>query len=159
MEAACANILERGDVAVVCRNGFFGDRLADIAERCGAETAIVDAPWGQPVDIQALSDELDKHSRVKMVGVVHAETSTGTLTPLPQIVELAHRHGALVVADAVTSLGSHEVRVDDWDIDVCYSASQKCLGSPPGLAPISFGPRAMEVVNTVNPKYRASTSA
>ena len=148
MEAACANILERGDVAVVCRNGFFGDRLADIAERCGAETSIVDAPWGQPVDIQALSDELDRHPNVKMVGVVHAETSTGTLTPLPEIVDLAHRHGALVVADAVTSLGSHEVRMDDWDIDVCYSASQKCLGSPPGLAPISFGPRAMEVVNS-----------
>ena len=147
MEAACANILERGDIAVVCRNGFFGDRLADIAERCGAETFIVDAPWGKPVDVQALSDELEKHSKVKMVGVVHAETSTGTLTPLPEIVELAHRHGALVVADAVTSLGSHEVRMDDWDVDVCYSASQKCLGAPPGLAPISFGERAMEVIN------------
>ena len=155
MEAACANILERGDVAVVCRNGFFGDRLADIAQRCGAETSIVDATWGEPVDIQALSDELDRHSNIKMVGVVHAETSTGTLTPLPEIVELAHRHGALVVADAVTSLGSHEVRMDEWDIDVCYSASQKCLGSPPGLAPISFGPRAMDVVNTRESKVQS----
>jgi alanine-glyoxylate transaminase/serine-glyoxylate transaminase/serine-pyruvate transaminase len=82
-----------------------------------------------------------------MVGVVHAETSTGVLTPLKEIIDLAHQHDALVVADAVTSLGSHEVQVDAWDIDVCYSASQKCLGSPPGLAPISLGPRAMDVLN------------
>ena len=146
MEAACANILERGDTAVVCRNGYFGDRLADIASRCGAETIVLDSPWGQPADIDALRDELRKHSSVKMVGVVHAETSTGVLSDLTEVVQLAHEHDALVVADCVTSLGSHEVRVDEWDIDVCYSASQKCLGSPPGLAPISMGPRAMDVV-------------
>ena len=148
METACANILERGDTMVICRNGFFGVRLADIAERCGAETYTVDVPWGQPVDVQALEDELKKHPKVKAVGVVHAETSTGVLTPLPEICELAHRHGAVVIVDAVTSLGGHEVRMDDWDIDVAYSASQKCLGAPPGLAPISFGPRAMEVINS-----------
>ena len=147
MEASCANILEAGDTAIVCRNGYFGDRLADIASRCGANTVILDSPWGQPVDIDALRDELRKHPSVKMVGVVHAETSTGVLTDLTEVVSLAREHDALVVADAVTSLGSHEVRVDDWDIDVCYSASQKCLGSPPGLAPISMGPRAMQVVN------------
>jgi alanine-glyoxylate transaminase/serine-glyoxylate transaminase/serine-pyruvate transaminase len=77
MEAACTNILERGDTAIVCRNGYFGDRLADIAQRCGANTAVVDSPWGKPVDVQALADELKKHPRVKMVGMVHAETSTG----------------------------------------------------------------------------------
>ena len=148
MEAACANVLEPGDTMVVCRNGFFGDRLADIAQRCGAETHIVDSPWGKPVDVQMLADELDKHGNVKAVGVVHAETSTGVLTPLEEIAELAHRHGALVVVDAVTSLGGHDVRMDDWDLDVCFSATQKCLGAPPGLAPISFGPRAMEVINT-----------
>jgi len=148
MEAACANVLERGDAVVVCRNGFFGDRLADIAERCGAEIFVVDAPWGQPVNLQDLEDELNKHSRVKAVGVVHGETSTGILTPLEEIVDLAHRHDALIVVDAVTTLGAHEVRMDDWGIDVCFSATQKCLGAPPGLAPISFGPRAMKVVNT-----------
>ncbi|CAI8007903.1 Uncharacterized aminotransferase MJ0959 [Geodia barretti] len=147
MEAACANMLERGDKMIVCRNGFFGDRLGDIAERCGAETFILDFVWGEPVDLQVLSDALDQYGPVKAVGVVHAETSTGVLTPMPDIVELAHRHGALVIADAVTSLGGHDVRMDDWDIDVCYSATQKCLGAPPGLAPISFGPRAMEVIN------------
>ena len=148
MEAACANVLEPGDTAIVCRNGYFGDRLADIASRCGAETVILDSPWGQPVDVDALRDELRRHTRVKMVGVVHAETSTGVLTDLRDIIDLAHEHDALVVVDAVTSLGSHDVQMDAWDIDVCYSASQKCLGSPPGLAPISMGPRAMEVVNT-----------
>jgi alanine-glyoxylate transaminase / serine-glyoxylate transaminase / serine-pyruvate transaminase len=148
MEAACANILEPGDTAIVCRNGYFGERLADIAQRCGAEATVLDFAWGKPVDPQVLAEELKKHPKVKMVGLVHAETSTGVLTPLPEIIDLAHQHDALVVVDAVTSLGSHELRMDEWDIDVCYSASQKCLGSPPGLAPISMGPRAMEVVNT-----------
>ncbi len=148
MEAACANLLERGDRAVICRNGFFGDRLADIARRCGAETFILDFAWGEPVSLQALDDALAQHGPVKMVGVVHAETSTGVLTPLPELVSLAHRHNALVIVDAVTSLGGHDLRMDEWDIDVCYSGTQKCLGAPPGLAPISFGPRAVAVINT-----------
>ncbi len=147
MEAACANVLEPGDTAIICRNGFFGDRLADIAGRCGANTVVVDSPWGKPADVEALADELKKHPRVKMIGMVHAETSTGTLTPLTEAIELAHQHDALMVVDAVTSLGSHDIRMDDWDIDVCYSASQKCLGAPPGLAPISLGQRAMDVIN------------
>ena len=148
IEAACANILETGDTMVVCRNGFFSDRMADIARRCGAETYIVDSPWGKPVDVQALADELAKHDNVKAVGVVHGETSTGVLNPVKEVADLAHQHGALVVVDAVTSLGGHDVQMDGWDLDVCFSATQKCLGAPPGLAPISFGPRAMEVINT-----------
>ena len=155
MEAACANIIEQGDTMVVCRNGFFGNRLADIAERCGAETFIVDSPWGKPVDVEGLSRELDKHPKVKAVGVINAETSTGVLTPLREIVDLAHQHDAILIADAVTSLGGHDVRMDEWDLDVCYSASQKCLGAPPGLAPISFGPRAMEVVNQRKTKVQS----
>ena len=148
MEAACANVLERDDKVIVCRNGFFGDRLADIAERCGAEVVILDFDWGAPVDLQVLSDALEQHGPVKAVGVVHAETSTGVLTPMPDIVDVVHRHNALIIVDAVTSLGGHDVRMDDWDLDVCYSGTQKCLGAPPGLAPISFGPRAMDVLNT-----------
>ena len=147
METACINVLERGDTAIVCRNGYFGVRLADIAQRCGANTVMVDSPWGQPADLNALEDALKANPGTRMVGLVHAETSTGALTPLQDAIDLAHRHGALVVVDAVTSLGSHEVRVDDWDIDVCYSASQKCLGAPPGLAPVSFGQRAMDAIN------------
>ena len=148
MEAACANMLERGDKIIVCRNGFFGDRLADIAERCGAETVTLDFAWGDPLDVQVLADALEQHGPVKAVGVVHAETSTGVLTPLPEIVNLVHRHNALAIVDAVTSLGGHDLRMDEWDLDVCYSGTQKCLGAPPGLAPISFGPRAMAVINT-----------
>ena len=148
MEAACANMLERGDKIIVCRNGFFGDRLADIAERCGAETVTLDFAWGDPLDVQVLADALEQHGPVKAVGVVHGETSTGVLTPLPEIVNLVHRHNALAIVDAVTSLGGHDLRMDEWDLDVCYSGTQKCLGAPPGLAPISFGPRAMEVINT-----------
>ena len=147
METACVNVLERGDTAIVCRNGYFGVRLADIAERCGANTVMVDSQWGKPADLNALEDALNANPGTKMVGLVHAETSTGALTPLQDAIDLAHRHGALVVADAVTSLGSHDVKMDDWEIDVCYSASQKCLGAPPGLAPISFGERALDVLN------------
>jgi alanine-glyoxylate transaminase/serine-glyoxylate transaminase/serine-pyruvate transaminase len=87
METACVNVLEPGDTVVVCRNGYFGERLADIAQRCGAEVHLVDSPWGKPLDVQALADELAKHPKVKAVGVVHAETSTGVLTPMPEITE------------------------------------------------------------------------
>ena len=148
METACANILEPGDTMVVCRNGYFGVRLGNIAERCGARVYEVDSPWGQPVDPQALEDELSHHSRVKAVGIVHAETSTGVLTPLPELLEVIRRHGALSIVDAVTSLGGHDMRVDDWGVDVCYSGTQKCLGAPPGLAPITLSEAAMQVVRT-----------
>lgn len=155
METACVNILERGDTAIVCRNGYFGVRLADIAQRCGANTIMVDSPWGEPADLNALEDALNANPGARMVGLVHAETSTGALTPVQDAIALARRHGALVVVDAVTSLGSHEVRVDDWDIDVCYSASQKCLGAPPGLAPISFSPRAMATIDARSSKVES----
>ena len=155
MEAACANIIERGDTVVICRNGYFGVRLADIAERCGAELHVVDSPWGKPADVEGLKQELAKHTKVKAVGVVNAETSTGVLTPLPEIVQLAHQHDALVIVDAVTSLGGHEVRMDEWDVDVCYSGSQKCLGAPPGLAPISIGDRAVEAIKNRTTKVQS----
>ena len=155
METACANVIERGDTVVICRNGYFGNRLADIAERSGADVHLVDSPWGKPVDVEGLAGELQKHPKVKAVGVVNAETSTGVLTPLPEIVELAHQHDALVIVDAVTSLGGHDVRMDEWDVDVCYSASQKCLGAPPGLAPISIGTRALEAINNRSSKVQS----
>ena len=146
METACVNLLEPGDTMVVCRNGYFGIRLADIARRCGAQVYTVDTPWGRPVDPQALDDELARHPQVKAVGVVHAETSTGVLTPLPEILQIIRRRGALSIVDAVTSLGGHEMRVDEWGIDVCYSGTQKCLGAPPGLAPITLSGAAMAAV-------------
>ena len=146
METACANIIEPGDSMLVCRNGYFGIRLADIAERCGATVHVMDTPWGKAVDPQMLKDELKKRPGLKAVGVVHAETSTGVLSDMKELVEQIHESGALAIVDAVTSLGGHEVRMDDWGIDVCYSATQKCLGAPPGLAPISLSPAAMDVV-------------
>ena len=146
METACANIIEPGDTVLICRNGYFGIRLGDIAERCGATVHLMDTPWGKAVDPQMLRDELKKHPRLKAVGVVHAETSTGVLSDMKELVDVIHESGALTIVDAVTSLGGHEVRMDDWGIDVCYSATQKCLGAPPGLAPISLSEAAMDVV-------------
>ncbi len=155
MEAACANVLEPGDTMIVCRNGYFGDRLANIAERCGADTHVIDTPWGKPVPPEDLEEELKRHAKVKAVGIVHGETSTGVLTPLSELSDLAHQYDALAIVDAVTSLGGHDVRMDDWGIDVCYSATQKCLGAPPGLAPISFGPRAMEAIKSRSTKVQS----
>ena len=146
METACANIIEPGDEVLICRNGYFGIRLADIAERCGATVHLFDTPWGKAVDPQALRDELKKLPGLKAVGMVHAETSTGVLSEVKELVEIVHEFGALTIVDAVTSLGGHEMRMDDWGIDICYSATQKCLGAPPGLAPISLSPAAMDVV-------------
>ena len=145
METACANIIEPGDTVLICRNGYFGIRLGDIAERCGATVHLIDTPWGKSVDPEMLRDELKKHSGLKAVGVVHAETSTGVISDMKEIVDVIHESGALAIVDAVTSLGGHEVRMDDWGMDVCYSATQKCLGAPPGLAPISLSDAAMEV--------------
>ena len=155
METACVNIIEPGDSVLICRNGCFGIRLADIAERCGATVHVMDTPWGKSVDPQMLRDELKKHSGLKAVGVVHAETSTGVLSSVKELVGEIHEHGALAIVDAVTSLGGHDMRMDDWGIDVCYSATQKCLGAPPGLAPISLSPAAMDVVNNRTSKVQS----
>lgn len=146
METACANVIERGDGVLIARNGYFGIRLGDIAERCGATVHLMDTPWGKPVDPNMLRDELKKHPGLKAVGVVHAETSTGVISEVKELVDVIHEAGALAIVDAVTSLGGHDVRMDDWGIDVCYSATQKCLGAPPGLAPISLSEAAMDVV-------------
>ena len=146
METACANIIEPGDTVLICRNGYFGIRLGDIADRCGAVVHLMDTPWGTAVDPQMLKDELKKHSGLKAVGVVHAETSTGVLSDMKELVDVIKEAGALAIVDAVTSLGGHDVRMDDWGMDVCYSATQKCLGAPPGLAPISLSEAAMDVV-------------
>jgi alanine-glyoxylate transaminase/serine-glyoxylate transaminase/serine-pyruvate transaminase len=146
MEAAMVNLLEPGDVILVATNGYFGERLADIASRTGAKVFTIDHEAGEPVSVLAIRDEMAKHARVKAVAVVHAETSTGVLTPIPKISKIVHDAGALLVVDAVTSLGGVELRVDDWDIDVCYSGTQKCIGAPPGLAPITFGQRAVDAM-------------
>lgn len=145
MEAALCNLIEPGDRCVVGVNGVFGGRMADVCGRYGGEVVTVPAPWGQPIDPDDIRKALaDKGA--KLVAVVHAETSTGVLQPIEEISRIAHEAGALLVVDAVTSLGGHPVRVDEWEIDACYSGTQKCLSIPPGLAPITFSPAAVDAI-------------
>ena len=146
MDAALMNVLEPGDTIVIGANGYFAQRMADIAGRCGATACVVVHPAGSPVDPDALRAELRNHPKTKAVAVVHAETSTGVLTPLAELGDLAHQHDALLIVDAVTSLGGVELRVDEWGVDVCFSGTQKCLACPPGLAPLTLSDRALEVL-------------
>ncbi len=155
MEACLVNLLEPGDEAVVCVNGVFGTRMADIVERCGARAVVVDALWGEVVDPADIAAALERCTRPKLVTIVHAETSTGVWQPLEAIAALAHSAGALFVVDTVTSLGGCPVRVDEWGIDACYSGTQKCLSCPPGLAPITFGPRAVDVLRRRRAKVQS----
>jgi len=146
MEAAMVNIVEQGDVVVVGRNGYFAERMAEVARRCGAVVHEVPFSYGAAVPPEAIRDELRKHENVKAVAVVHAETSTGVLTPLSEIAEVVHDAGALLVVDAVTSLGGVELKVDEWGIDVSYGCTQKCLACPPGLSPFTMSDRAVAVM-------------
>jgi alanine-glyoxylate transaminase/serine-glyoxylate transaminase/serine-pyruvate transaminase len=145
METTVVNLIEPGDSMVVCVNGVFGGRMVDVAERAGAEVTRLDRPWGEVFEPADLKDALAK-AKPKVVGIVMAETSTGASQPIPEIAELVHDAGALLLVDAVTSLGGLPVEVDRWGIDAIYSGSQKCLSCPPGLAPVSFGAKAMDVV-------------
>ncbi len=135
METSLVNLLEPGDEAIVCVKGLFGQRMAEVARRCGAQVKEVQAPWGRIVDAADVRTALRGCRKPKVLAVVHAETSTGVLQPLADLATLAREHEALFVVDTVTSLGGHPVRVDDWGIDVAYSGTQKCLSAPPGLAP------------------------
>jgi len=118
-------------------------RMKDVMERCGATVHAVEAAWGDVIALEQIRAALDAHPKVKLVGIVHAETSTGAHQPLEDFADLVHERGALLIVDAVTSLGGHELRVDDWGIDAIYSGTQKCLSCPPGLSPVSFGDRAL----------------
>ncbi len=145
MEAALCNVLEPGDRAVVGVNGVFGGRMRDICERCGAVVEAVEAPWGQPVDTTRLI-EAARSADTKLVAVVHAETSTGVRQPIEELGDSIRPSDTLLVVDTVTSLAGIPVEVDAWGIDVCYSGPQKCLSCPPGISPITFSEKALEVV-------------
>ena len=145
MEFCFANLIEPGDEVVIGVNGVFGTRMADVATRCGAKIVKVDAEWGRIIEPTQIAEALNGRSP-KLVAIVHAETSTGALTPLDEISKLAHDSGALFLVDSVTSLGGCPVHVDDWGIDAIYSGTQKCLSCPPGLAPVSLSDRAMKVI-------------
>ena len=144
MEFCFVNLIEPGDEVLIGVNGVFGGRMADVVARCGAKVHKVEAPWGRIIEPQQIAEAL-KTTRPKLVAIVHAETSTGALTPVEEISRLARDAGALMVLDTVTSLGGCPVKTDAWGIDAVYSATQKCLSCPPGLSPVSFSPRAMGV--------------
>jgi len=146
MEAALVNLIEPGDPVVVGVNGLFGARMAAIVERCGGKLFRVEAPWGRIIEPDDILKTLSQSGPMKIVALVHAETSTGVSQPLEEIGALCRDHGCLLVVDAVTSLGGLPVEVDGWGIDACYGATQKCLSCPPGLAPLTLSERALTVI-------------
>jgi alanine-glyoxylate transaminase/serine-glyoxylate transaminase/serine-pyruvate transaminase len=145
MEACLVNLLEPGDTAIIGVNGVFGERMCEVARRCGADVVRVEQPWGRAIDPQQLLDAQRAAPHARLVGVVHAETSTGVESEIAPLAAL-QQTDTLLLVDTVTSLGGIPVDVDGWGIDAVYSGTQKCLGVPPGLSPVSFSPRAVERV-------------
>lgn len=154
MEACLVNLLEPGDPIVLCVKGYFGTRMVDVAGRTGAELTVLNQPWGQVFDLNAIRETL-QHVRPKVLGIVHAETSTGALQPIDQLGKLCHEFDALLVTDTVTSLGCVPVKLDEWEIDAAFSCSQKGLSCPPGLSPVSFSPRAVDVLKSRKSKVQS----
>jgi len=155
LEAAIGSIVEPGDRVVVAECGRFGLLLVEIAERCGAEVAVVRGEWGRIIDPDALEPILQK-GKTKLVATVHGETSTGVLQPLDDIARLAHAYGALLLTDAVVTLGGCEVAVDGWGIDVAVAGTQKCLSCPSGLAPLTFNTRVQKAIRSRRHKVRSN---
>ena len=155
MEAALVNVLEPGDTMVVVVSGVFGTRMADIVGRCGARLVKIEIPWGEVVTPAQVEVVLRREGKVKAVGLVHAETSTGAWQPMEGLGKLCHDHGALLVVDTVTSLGGMPVEIDAWGADAVYSGTQKCLSCPPGLAPFSLSPRALEALKARKSKVQS----
>lgn len=144
METCFVNLVEPGDKVIICQNGVFGGRMKENVERCGGVAVMVQDEWGRAVDPQKLEDALKANSDAKIVAFVHAETSTGAVSDAKTLAEIAHRHGCLVIADAVTSLAGSPLKVDEWKLDAIYSGTQKCLSCTPGLSPVSFSDAAVE---------------
>jgi len=145
MEAVLGSLLEPGDGLVVCSSGFFGNRIAELGERVGASVTKVEKAWGQVFTPEEVETAV-AGANPKAFAVVHAETSTGALQPMQGLGAIAERHHALLIADCVTSLGGAAVEIDGWGVDAAYSGSQKCLGGPPGLSPVTLSPRAVDKV-------------
>jgi alanine-glyoxylate transaminase/serine-glyoxylate transaminase/serine-pyruvate transaminase len=155
METCFVNLVEPGDKVIVCRNGAFGGRQLENVERTGGVPVVVDDDWGTPVSLTKLEDALDAEPDAKIVSFVHAETSTGVRSDAAEIAALAHAHGALVIADTVTSLGGIPVLVDEWGLDAVYSGSQKCLSCTPGLSPVTFSEAALDKVRARETKCQS----
>ena len=155
MEAALVNLIEPGDTVVVVVAGVFGSRMTDIVGRAGGRLVKLEVPWGETIDPARIEEALKKEGKVKAVALVHAETSTGAQQPIEGLGALCHRHGALLVVDTVTSLGGVPVDVDAWEADAVYSGTQKCLSCPPGLAPLTLSPRALDAVKARKSKVQS----
>jgi alanine-glyoxylate transaminase/serine-glyoxylate transaminase/serine-pyruvate transaminase len=155
MEAAFVNLVQPGDKVVVCQNGVFGGRMKENVERCGAIAVMVEDAWGRAVDPQKVEDALKANSDAKFLAFVHAETSTGALSDAKTLCEIARKYNCLTIVDAVTSLAGSELRVDAWGIDAIYSGTQKCLSCTPGLSPVSFSDRAVEVITSRKTKVQS----
>jgi alanine-glyoxylate transaminase / serine-glyoxylate transaminase / serine-pyruvate transaminase len=155
MEACFVNLVEPGDTVVVCVNGVFGGRMKENIERCGATAVVVEDAWGTPIDPAKVEAALKAHPQAKALAFVHAETSTGVESDAATLCAMAHERGALAIVDAVTSLGGIPVLVDGWGADAVYSGSQKCLSAPPGLSPVSFSDRAVDVLKNRKTKVQS----
>ena len=155
MEYCFVNMVSPGDKVIVCRNGVFGGRMIENVERCGGTPVVVEAEWGEPIDPQKLEDALKANPDVRLVAFVHAETSTGVLSDARTLVDIAHKHDALTIVDAVTSLGGSPVLVDEWGLDAVYSASQKCLSCTPGLSPVTLSDRVVDHVKARKDKIHS----
>ncbi|MDR1310517.1 MAG: alanine--glyoxylate aminotransferase family protein [Burkholderiaceae bacterium] len=155
MESGFVNLVAPGDKVIVCRNGVFGGRMIENVERCRGIPVVVEDAWGEPCDPNKLEDALKQNPDVRLVAFVHAETSTGCETDAKAITDVAHRYGAIVLVDAVTSLGGIPVMTDECGIDAIYSASQKCLSCVPGLSPVSFSDRVVEHIQNRKDKVQS----
>lgn len=154
METCMVNLVEPGDKVVVCRKGFFGQRLVEVASRTGADMTVLERPWGEVFDLDQIRDVLAR-VRPKLLSIVHGETSTGAWQPIEELGKLCHEFDVLLMADAVTSLGCVPLKVDAWEIDAVYSCTQKGLSCPPGLSPVSFSPRAEEAIRKRKTKVQS----
>ena len=148
MEAGLSSLLEPGDTVVMCIYGFFCERMVEMATRIGANVVPIRAQWGRPFPEEKLEAELKNRTDVKLVTAIHAETSTGVRQPMSELARIAKDHDALFMIDTVTSLGGNRVEFDEWDADYAYSATQKCLGCPPGLSPVAMSQRAIEAMRS-----------
>lgn len=147
METAFCNFVEKGDKVVVACNGYFSDRMCEMARLYGADVKRIEKPWGEVFTPEEVDAALKDNGNAKIFAMIHAETSTGALQPLEGIGEIVHRHGALFLVDTVTSLSGVPLYIDTWGIDISFSATQKCLGCPPGLSPFTAGERAAAVMH------------
>jgi alanine-glyoxylate transaminase/serine-glyoxylate transaminase/serine-pyruvate transaminase len=144
IEAVLCGLVAPGETAIVAVAGFFGSRIAEIARRRGAKVVAIEAPLGQAVPNEAILDALARHPEARLVAVVHAETSTGVRHPLRELAQALAGSDTLLFADCVTSLAGIELEPEAWGVDACASCTQKCLGAPPGMSPLSLSERALE---------------